>query len=49
MKDRFSAPQEFVTGVRWQPSDYKPMDQTPYLEYANKHAEKVRKLQEELR
>ena len=49
MNDRFSAPQVFKTGVRWQPTDYKPMDQTPYLAYAEKHAEKVRKLQEELR
>ena len=49
MKDRFSEPQTFKTGVRWNPTDPKGMDQTPYLEYLEKNEEKTRKMQEELR
>lgn len=33
METRFSNPQTFPSGVRWEPTDYKPIDQTPYLDY----------------
>lgn len=48
MNDRFGAHQTFKTGVRWAPTDYKPIDQTPYLEYLEKNEEKTRRMQEGL-
>lgn len=48
MTDRFSEPQEFKTGVRWAPTDYKEIDQTPYLEYLEKNKEKTRRMKEGL-
>jgi hypothetical protein len=35
-EDSFEQHRVFPTGVWWQPSDYKPIDQTVYLDYANR-------------
>lgn len=34
--DRFSTPVTFSTGVQWNPTDAKPMDQAPYNDYLAK-------------
>jgi hypothetical protein len=49
--DRFSAHVTFETGVTWAPSDYKPLSEeahAAYVAYAEKEADKVRKIQEDL-
>lgn len=43
--DRFREPKTFPTGVQWNPTDPKPLDQTPYLTYLDKEEEKVRAYQ----
>lgn len=48
-QDRFGAHKTFKTGVEWAPTDYKELDQTPYLEYLEKNADKTRETQKELR
>lgn len=40
--DRFGKPVIFSTGVHWNPTDYKSIDQTPYLAYLDKEDYKVR-------
>jgi hypothetical protein len=47
--DRFGAHQTFSTGVRWAPSQYKEIDQTPYLDYLEKNEDKTRELQKEMK
>lgn len=32
--DRFAVPAVFSSGVRWDPSDYRPLDQGVYRDYA---------------
>lgn len=32
--DPFAAPVVHPTGVAWRPTDYRPIDQAPYREYA---------------
>lgn len=44
-EDRFAIPETFPSGVRWEPTDSKPLDQTPYLAYLEKEEEKVREMQ----
>jgi hypothetical protein len=44
-EDRFASPVVFPTGVRWEPTDYKSIDQTPYLDYLDREEEKVRAFQ----
>lgn len=43
--DRFANAVIFDTGVVWNPTDYRSMDQTPYLKYLDKHEDKVRAFQ----
>jgi hypothetical protein len=40
--DPFTNHRAFPTGVWWQPTDYKPMDQTVYLHYANRRINDLR-------
>lgn len=40
--DRFADSVIFNTGVIWNPTDHKPLDQTPYLAYLEKEEDKVR-------
>lgn len=47
MEDRFSEHYVTKSGVRWAPSDYKGLDQTPYLAYLEKEEDKVRQYQRE--
>lgn len=35
-EDRFANHVKFPSGVRWEPTDYKAIDQTPYLAYLEK-------------
>lgn len=49
MNDRFSEPQTFSTGVRWNPTEYRPIDQTPYLEYLEENEDKTRAFQKDLK
>lgn len=44
--DRFAKPVVFPSGVRWEPTDYKSIDQTPYLEYLERNEEKTRAMQQ---
>lgn len=34
--DRFAAPRTFPSGVRWEPTQYQPIDQTVYEAFAAK-------------
>lgn len=43
--DRFGKHVTFPSGVRWEPTDYKPIDQTPYLDYLERNEEKTRAMQ----
>lgn len=46
--DRFAEPRVSSAGVWWNPTDYKSIDQTPYLAYLDKEEEKVRAMQHAL-
>lgn len=35
-EDRFAKPCTSSAGVRWEPTDYKSIDQTPYLDYLDR-------------
>lgn len=43
--DRFANAVIFNTGVIWNPTDYKSIDQTPFLAYIKKEEEKARAMQ----
>jgi hypothetical protein len=45
---KFGCPTLLDSGVWWIPTDYKPMDQTPYLVYLDEHEDKTRAIQLEL-
>lgn len=45
MAHRFEAPYVCSSGVRWEPTAYNHIDQTPYLAYLEKEEETVRATQ----
>lgn len=44
-KHRFLRPMTSKSGVRWEPTDPKDLDQGPYLAYLEKEEDKVRGMQ----
>lgn len=40
MEDRLSKPVRFKSGVRWEPTEYQSIDQTPYLAYLEKNEDR---------